>query len=267
MRSFKIKDFHLGHTLECGQYFRYSLVDGWYYINYGDKLFRVKQVNDKLYYDNIDKSFLVHFFSLDHDYKKIIRSINKDKTIRPAIKKYYGLRLIRQDPWECLVGFICSANSNIPKIRMNINLISEYFGKPVEFGCYKSYTFPKIGKIDSLSKLGKCKTGFRSRYISETNKLISEDFFSELRKMDYMDAKQKLMGLPGVGPKVADCILLFSLDKLEVYPVDVWGKRIVNKFYNKNITSLAKMGDYMRHYFGEYTGYAQEFLFYYYRKK
>ncbi len=267
MKSFKVKDFSLKHTLECGQYFRYELINDWYYINYKNKLFKVKQIDDMLYYDNIDKRFLVNFFSLDRDYKKIIKSINKDQIIRPAIKKYYGLRLIRQDPWECLISFICSANSNIPKIRTNINLISKHFGKSIKLGDYKSYTFPEIGQINSLSKLKQCKTGFRSKYIFNTNKIVDENFLNELRKLSDDDAKQRLMQLPGVGPKVADCILLFSLDKLKVYPIDVWGKRIFDNFYKKQTLPFNQISKYMSDYFGEYTGYAQQFLFHYYRKK
>lgn len=270
MKSFIIQDFSLKYTLECGQFFRYAVINGWYYVNSGGKLFKVRQDGDKLYYENINHGFLVNFFSLDHDYKKIIKSINKDKHIAPAIKRYYGMRIIRQDPWECLISYICSANSNIPKIKMNVELLSQYFGTPIELGNYRSYSFPKVGKLNSQAKLKECKTGFRSKYICDVNKTVKPDFFDKLVKLNTEDARSELIKLKGVGPKVANCILMFSFNRFDVFPVDVWIRRVMLNHYfkkqdptkisNEDISAFAKK------YFGKYANYANQFLFYYYRE-
>lgn len=270
MKTLIAKDFNLKHTLECGQFFRFYEKNGFYYINTEDNFFKIKQEGNKLLYEGvnkeINKKFIVHFFNLNQDYKKIIKSISKDKDIKAAIKKYYGLRIINQEPWECTISYVCSQFSNIPKIKKNIELLSKFFGEKIENKDFICYAFPEIGKIRNIKKIKRAKTGYRAKYICEINKKISEkekNFFEKLRKSNYDDAKNALLELPGIGEKVADCILLYSLGFSEAFPVDTWIKRIMERKYFKNKkTPNKKIIKFAQSYFGKHAGYAQQFLYY-----
>ena len=269
MKSLKVQDFNLKYTLECGQFFRFKESDGHYYVNTKDKFFKIKQEGDTLYYKgNIDEKFLIHFFRLDEDYKKIISNISKDKFIRLAVKKYPGLRLIRQDPYECTISYICSSASNIPKIQKNIALLSEHFGKEMNHDGICTHAFPKPGCINDLSKIKASSTGFRARYIYEANKMLTSKFLKKLEKLPYDGAKKELVTIPGIGDKVADCILLFSLDHEEAFPVDVWIKRIIEQLYFDNQeVPVKKIREFAKEHFKENAGYAQQFLYYFAREK
>ena len=131
--TLSVQDFDLKHTLECGQLFRQIRQDGWYYVHALDRLFKIRQVApDRIAYaGNIDDDFLMRFFRLEEDLSQILDEISKDESIRVAIQYARGLRLIRQDSWECLISYICSQVSNIPKVRRNVERLSQAFGKPV----------------------------------------------------------------------------------------------------------------------------------------
>jgi N-glycosylase/DNA lyase len=183
------------------------------------------------------------------------------------MRRYPGLRLIRQDPWECLMSYVCSSASNIPKIQKNIELMSQCFGKKQRYQDHIFYTFPEIGDIHCKKTLKTCSVGYRDRYLHEINNIVDRNFFTRLRKRSYHDAKDVLMELPGVGPKVADCVCLFSLDHLDAFPVDVWVKRIMTELYGKEMRkSYAAINEknimlFARDHFGDYAGYAQQYLF------
>lgn len=156
--------------------------------------------------------------------------------------------------------------ANIPKIKQNLNLISSEFGKKIKLNNYSSYSFPCPGKISDLERLRKCKVGFRAEYIQSANK-IKRDYINNLANLDYSKTKHELMKIKGVGEKIADCVCLFSLDKLEAFPVDVWIKRVMqeNYFDNKEVSN-DKIREFASDYFGKYAGYANQFL-YYFRKQ
>src|SRR5574341_75617 len=188
--------FSLQHTLDSGQFFRYQKIHDWYHCQERDKHFKIRQ------------------------------ELSKDKTLLPAIKQYLGLRLMERDPWETLVSFQCSIFSNIKKIKLNMNCLAK------EFGVNKGhYTFPGPGKLNNLDKIKKCATGFRAKYIFSANTMVDDAYFEKLKKQKYEDAKKELMELPGVAEKVADCICLFALGKMEAFPVDVWIETIMTKHY------------------------------------
>lgn len=263
MHYMSVRGFSLGHTVESGQLFRWVRTDGFYYINSGERFFKVCQEGNRLLYDgDADSKFLTRFFRLDDDMGVIVKSISVDDNIKKAVKKYKGMRLMRMDPWECLISYICSANANIPNIRLMVNLLSESFGREVELDGQIFYTFPKRGAVNDLRRIRESKTGFRARYIKQANSIVSDDYFGKLRGMDYHDAKKELMELPGVGQKVADCVLLFSLDKLEAFPVDTWVRKVMKELYfgGRKVTD-ARIRSFASERFGEYAGYAQEYLF------
>lgn len=281
--------FSLDHTLSCGQTFRWEKRGVWWTGVADQTVFRIRQVKDTLEFNSSTNTaatdFLRRYFRLDDDLPVVYSKIMKDENAYEAVKKFRGLRLVRQEPWECTVSYLCAQNKNIPAIKQMILNLCKRFGDPVKFDGEEFYTFPKpevLAKA-SLKDLRLCKLGYRAENVLKTAKLVSKgDFDLEALKVTpYERAKEELLTLPGVGPKVADCILLFSLDKLEAFPIDVWMKRIILEYYSKYFDPefvkkmKAKKGlsprDYQtmyafgREYFGEYLGYAQEYLYHHKR--
>jgi len=277
--------FNLDHTLGCGQSFRWEKLDGWWYGVIEEKVVKVRQVDDKLLFqtfpEKAEANFVKNHFRLDDNLPSILSKINRDKHIEGAIQLFRGLRITRQEPWECLVSYICATNTNILAIKNMVLNLSKSFGRKIMFESRDFYTFPKPSDLADadLKQMKACKLGFRAERVLETSKIVHNKEFAleALRKMDYGKAKRVLLSLPGVGQKVADCVLLFSLDKLEAFPVDIWVKRAILKYYSnrfeepfiKKISRKASLtpGEYKeissfgRKYFGEYAGYAQEYLF------
>jgi len=264
----KAANFDLKHTLECGQLFRYEKKGSFYYLAVRGRIIKLKQEGDFLDFEGASKKFIIHYFALDEDYGKIIKKLKKDKHVASAIGKYPGLRICRQDSWECLISYICSSASNIPKIRKNINNLAKSFGKKIRLGNYISHSFPAKNEIRNLCIIKSCGCGFRSRYIFETAKKADEKWLKKLEKLSYEKAKKELMRLPGVGEKIADCVLLFSLGFSEAFPVDVWIKRAMEELYFKGKkTSEKRIREFARKKWGRYAGYAQEFLYHYRRNR
>lgn len=287
--DFSVTPFNLEHTLQCGQLFRWDKIGDYWYSVVREKVIKIRQSDDTLQFQiflsDLDIAFLRHYFRLDDDLPYILSQIKKDEIIKKAIHSLYGLRITRQEPWECLISYVCATYKNIPAIKKMILNLSKTFGRKIKFESRSFYTFPKPSDLAnaSLKELKECGLGFRARSVLETAKIVeSEDFDLEaLRKMDYEKAKHELLSLPGVGNKVADCILLFSFDKLEAFPVDVWMKRIVLESYSKSFSpefvekvseknsltasEYLKISEFGRKYFGTYAGYAQEYLFHWKR--
>ena len=258
----KVKDFNLEHTLECGQIFRINKENNWYYINARDKFFKISQDGNEIEFHGVNKEFIIHFFSLNENLSKILKEINKDKYIKKSIDKYRGLRIIKQDPWECLISFICSSASNIPRIKSKLKALSKRFGKKVSLDGVCNYTFPAPGNINNYQEILNAKTGFRAKYIFEANNSVNIKDLNSLRKLPYKSAKNELKKINGVGDKVADCILLFSLGFNQAFPVDTWIKKTMQLLYFDNTTiSNEKVREFGLDYFGTYAGYAQQYLF------
>ena len=278
----------LEHTLNCGQVFRWEKKNKYWYGIVDEKVIKLRQEDNILYYkifpEDKGDSLIQRYLRLDDDLPGIITKIDKDLTIKKTINAFYGLRIVRQNIWECLISYICATFSNIPRIKGMIRNLSKKFGKEISYDGLTFYTFPTIDALTKATsgELLDCRLGFRATYIKgAVNKIKSSqnDFdFKYLKRLSYLEAKRHLLTIPGVGPKVADCILLFSLDKLESFPVDVWIKRILSMYYDynfpnrkflekKEITSSRynELSAFGRRYFGEYAGYAQEYLYHYYR--
>lgn len=277
--------FYLDVTLCCGQVFRWEKRSDWWYGVAGNRAFKVRQVGKTLEYANVDAEFIERYFSLDTDLPKILKSINKDIHITKAIEAYYGLRLLRQDPWECLISFICATYKSIAAIKHMLNNLAQRFGEKTVLDGFEFYTFPSCRRLASASErdLKACGLGYRAKYVSETAKRVRElgCNLGDLRELPYVEAKKALMDFSGVGAKVADCVLLFSLEKTEAFPVDVWVKRVILNHYREKLDSELRRrlssreglgsGDYERlnafgrSYFGKYAGYAQEYLYHHER--
>jgi N-glycosylase/DNA lyase len=281
---FEAIPFYVDVTLCCGQVFRWDKVGDWWYGVARDKVFKIRQVEDGFEYANVDKKFVEHYFGLDDDLKKIMASINKDPHIDKALAEYWGLRLIRQDPWECLISYICATYKSIPAIKHMLNNIAQKFGEKVTLDGHDFYTFPDPGKLCGATEkdLMACGLGYRVKYVLSSTKKVCDGFDLEgLKKLPYPEAKEQLMEFSGVGDKVADCVSLFALGKTEAFPVDIWVKRVILNRYSEKLPielyqklsehdSLSS-GDYKRlnsfgrNYFGKYAGYAQEYLYHWER--
>ncbi|SES68766.1 N-glycosylase/DNA lyase [Methanococcoides vulcani] len=271
MYAIRTEDLDLDFTLDCGQVFRWDKDGDWWTGVVNGAVARISQdpeTGDLLVDSSLDEDFFYHYFRLDDDLPAIFEQIDKDEHMDIAIRKYHGLRLIRQDPWECLISYMLATASNIPRIKKNISMLSAMFGEELEDGLY---SFPKAEDLAATccDELCECKMGFRtSRIIKAANVVVTGDIVLEdLFRLDYQTAKKELMSLEGIGEKVADCILLFAFDKMEGFPVDTHVEKIVRTYYGNDpffegkITKT-KIGNWGRHYFGKYCGYAQQYLFY-----
>jgi N-glycosylase/DNA lyase len=281
--------FSLEHTLDCGQLFRWEKMGDWWYGVVADRVIKIKQDNNRLIFhvfpDTINHGFLENYLRLDDDLPYILSQIGKDEHMRQVITLFCGLRLCRQDPWECLISYICATYKSIPAIKKMISNISRCYGTRLTFDGIDFYTFPQPEQLAQIhtNDLRCCGLGFRTNRVLETAKLINsgEVPLEALKHMNYSEAKQELLGLPGVGQKVADCVLLFSFEKLEAFPIDVWMKRVATTFYARHFDSsfikrvtgkgsitpkeYETISSFAREYFGKYAGYAQEYLFHYLR--
>jgi N-glycosylase/DNA lyase len=266
--------FDLDATLACGQVFRWDrTADGWWYGVVGSRVIKIRQDGNRLSFDGAPASFIRDYFSLDTDLESILASIDRDPVIHACIMKHRGLRLVRQPPWECTVSYICSTNSNIPTIRRRIASIAERCGRPVGFEgkCYHTFPEPSSVSCRGHDGLTVCRLGYRQPYVCGTSGIITDEkaWVKRIRRLSCDEARRELMELPGVGPKAADCILLFAFQKYEAFPVDIWIRRILKQHYLTDLTigpplmtrEYNRIRTFAREHFGEYCGYAQEYLF------
>ncbi len=249
---------HIKHTLESGQFFRYIDINGTFRIIFKKNIFSVKQEDNILHFEGISKNELINFFALQDDYSSQIASISKDPQIQNAVQMYPGLRILNQDIWECMIAFLCSSASNIPRIKTTLKYIAKNFGEEKE----GNYLFPRVGEIDNFQKLSLCKAGYRAKFIYDVNTIVIKSFLAKLQKKEYEDAKANLIELPGIGEKIADCILLFSCHKLNAFPVDVWIERLMKeKYFPRKNVSINEIRTFAQKKFYPYAGYAQQFLY------
>lgn len=258
------------NSINSGQVFLWRKNNGiWYGVNGQDVLKISKTGKIKSY-----KNTKTDFFRKRDDIGKIIKSISKDSVTKKAVKQYLGLRILEQDPFQCLISFIVSSNSNIQKIKNSLEKMSRKFGEKVEFENQEFFLFPKPEIIAeaSINEIKSCGVGYRAKFIKEAaNMMVLKKInFEYLKKCNYLDGKKEICKIPGVGNKVADCILLFSLNKLESFPLDRWMIRILEKYYSdkfqletKSITEKQYeiLHEKIVNHFGPYAGYAQQFLF------
>ena len=263
----RVFPFSLEDTMECGQFFRFTRSGGTYIVQSSGRIFSLWQRGETLFSEGVEEPFLIQFLRLDEDLTSIQREIDQDSVIHQAIQTYRGLRLIRQDPWECLVSYLCSSAKAIPQIRSIIEGLCKSSGRKVQFGNYIGYEFPESLCHASSSYLESIGAGFRTHYLIQTNQCIDRDQLRALRMCHYLEARERLMRIPGVGKKIADCVLLYSLDCLQAFPVDTWIKKGLQKTYfrGKKIGEK-RMEQYVSRHFGPFAGYAQLYLYHFWRR-
>lgn len=270
-----IKDFNTVHVFECGQAFRWKKEAGGGYVGIvSGRAVRVLYSDGILELYNVGledfKKIWFDYFDLGRDYSVIKEKIMKDDIMRSAVSFGSGIRLLKQDIWETLISFIISANNRIPMIMRTVGKMSGIYGREIELDGQKYYSFPEIKDLSgsTLEKLEECRGGFRCKYIMNAAKSIEEGKMKLdiVSSMQTSEARKYLMGFSGVGPKVADCVLLYSGSKYDVFPTDVWVKRVMEELYFKREASFKEIQDFATEYFGEFAGFAQQYLFYYARE-
>ena len=274
--------FNLRDIFECGQCFRWNKEDDESYTGViGNNVLNVKSIENKIIFKGICngniQEIVTNYFDLNRDYTKIKNELSKiDDYMKNSIEYGEGIRILNQDLWETIISFIISANNNIPRIKGIIERLSKKYGKEIIWNGKKYYTFPTPEELRNVSveEYRKLGLGFRDIRVYETTKMIlnKEVDLKKLFNEDTETVREELLKLSGVGPKVADCILLFStLKRFEVFPIDVWVRRVMNDLYIKNEdekkVSKKQILEIADKKYGNLAGIAQQYLFYWRREK
>ena len=286
--------FSLEYTLESGQLFRWNRRGEWWYGVVGGSALKAKQEGDVLRCstssDSVDSVFVTKYFRLDEDLDHVLASIAKDQTVAGAVQKYYGLRLVKQDPWECLASFVLATNANIPRIKKMVSAVCDGYGGSFEFEGegFRAFPGPEALAGAPVADLRRCGLGYRAPFLKRVAASVAAGRvdFGIVGSMQYEEARRELLKdlfgeklLLGVGPKVADCVLLYSCGKDEAFPIDVWIVRVLAEHYPRLLAPAVRsrlrregklrvsLGDYdkvsksARRRFGAYAGYAQQYLY------
>lgn len=285
-----VKNFKLKQTFECGQCFRFKKISDTNYITVAfERVIEVKEDGDNIIIYNSNekdvKEIWIKYFDLERDYTSIKEELSKDDLLKKSVEFGSGIRLLNQDSFELLISFIVSARNSIPSIMKTINKMSAKWGTEIEYKGDTYYAFPTIEQISkaTLEEIQETGASFRSKYIVDTivnvyrSKIALKNDsseYEELKKfdLDYIkslnddECHTALQEFKGVGAKVADCIMLFSMEKYSAFPVDVWVKRAMVYFYGAEDASLSKIRIFGRNKFKELSGFAQQYLFYYARE-
>ena len=276
------KSFEPKHIFECGQCFRWDKeIDGSYTGIFGNNVLNVSKNNNSIIFKGMCekdiKETCIQYFDLNRNYEEIKLELSKiDDNLKTSIEYGNGIRILNQDLWETIISFIISANNNIPRIKGIINRISQKYGKEIVYDNKSYYTFPTPEELSkaSVEDLRNVGLGFRDiRVYKTTQKIYNKEF--DLEKLQQEKEtnviREKLLTLDGVGPKVADCIILFStLKRFDVFPIDVWVRRVMNELYIKNAdeTKVNKkdIEQLAREKYGNLAGIAQQYLFFWKRE-
>ena len=277
-----VKSFELRDIFECGQCFRWNKQeDGSYTGVFKNNVLNVKKNKDEIIFEGICENEIQqtveNYFDLNRNYEKIKEQLSKiDQNMKMSIEYGNGIRILNQDLWETIISFIISANNNIPRIKGIIERLSEKYGDEIKYKGKKYYTFPtqeqlKNVTVEEYRRLG---LGFRDIRLYETTKMILNkqvDIGNMKNNPNTIEVREELLKLSGVGPKVADCILLFSdLKRFEVFPIDVWVRRVMNDLYIKNEdetkVNKKQIEKIANEKFGDLAGLAQQYLFYWRRE-
>ena len=262
--------------MECGQSFRWQPINGWYYGVVEGRQLKIRQEKQALIVESSDdeqpdrlEASLRHYLDLSRDLPAILKAVDIDPFIHRSIETFRGMRILNQAVWECLASFILSQNNNVPRIKGIIRTISAQFGEKITLDDSVDYAFPTPQALAAagVEALYDCRLGYRAPYLWTVSSAVAAGEFDPeaLKSMPYAEAKRELMRFKGIGEKVADCICLFSLGHVQALPIDVWVKRIIEQLYLKRQASIREIRQFAEDYFGEYLGYAQQYLFHYAR--
>ena len=270
-----LTDFNIKHILECGQVFRFEKLDvnETEFLKYAYKVISGANIAVIYEYENYaeiftnETEYYVNYFDLNTDYSTIKENLKQNNILRDAIEYGYGIRILKQQPLETIISFIISANNNIKRIQKSISIICEKFGSKIN----DYYAFPTLQQLSKISEeqFRECGVGFRAKYLVNTIKALKNIDLNDIKSMKLVDAIKFLTSLTGIGPKVADCILLFAYYNMEVFPVDTWIRQVYNCYFNEkenNENNCNLIRNFLTEKFKNLSGYAQQYLFYYKRE-
>ena len=261
-RQFRTEGFDLALTIKSGQFFRYYEERGGFITVTQRKTIELRQKGNALFYRGADEEFVRRFLGLVPEHEHAMARLKLDPVIAPIIARYRGLRLMRLDLHESIIGFICSSMSNIPKIRMNLHRLSASSGDSVG----GHHHLPAPGKKLDHAMVLAARTGYRAKFIVEANRMLTRNMLSEIRSADYPRSHELLCALPGVGPKVADCVCLFALGHGEAFPVDVHVLRAMRVLFPRSrLTTEKRAKAFAQARWGKDAGLAQQFIFHWAR--
>lgn len=276
-----VRDFHLDHIFDCGQCFRWERQEDGSYI--GPALGKIVKIstegdplNTKVIIDNCDEKDYLElwetYLDMNRDYGSIKTLLTESDEVLVKASEYgYGIRILKQDFWETVVSFIISQNNNIPRIKGCIESICKSFGEYIgeyEGRSYYAIPTPEVMASLTVEDLGSAKLGYRAKYLIETAKqMLAEGGPEEVkaRLVESSNPIEELQSFTGIGPKVAACISLFGLGRMDAFPIDVWMRRVMNQLYGIDEKDVKSMKEYAKEHFGEHGGIAQQYLFYYIR--
>lgn len=270
-----LEHFTLRHTFLCGQCFRWvEENDGSFTGIAHGRVINIKQKDKELTISCCNEDDFLNiwkkYLDLDTDYGKIKDVLSKDEHLKKASQFGGGIRILNQEPFECLISFIISTQNNIPRIKRIIDELCRLYGNKISSGEKDYYSFPDCHTLASLgaSDLATLNAGYRVPYILDAARMVAsgEVELEKLPGMPTVSAREELMKIKGVGPKVADCTLLFSLQKGDSFPVDVWMQKIMRNLYLGEGATLKEISVFGAEKFGVYSGIAQQYLFYYARE-
>ena len=274
--AFAVQDYDLAATLSCGQAFRWEQENGWWVGVIGESWVRLRFENNQIYAETAepvaDWQWLKEYLQIEIKLAEILATFPNDEPMQAAVRACHGLRLVRQEYWECLASFICSSSKQIVQIKQIIALLGERFGEPLKVlpGHKPAFSFPDIQRLAAVTEeeLRECKMGFRAPYLHKTAQLLVSGEVSLAKKPTLQETRDELLRLPGVGVKVANCALLFGYGFEKAFPVDVWIMKALRQLYfPKRRVKLPKLHHFSETHFGPNSGYAQQYLFHYMRTK
>lgn len=281
-----LSQFNIKQIFDCGQIFRYYINNNVAEVVSKDKYAQIVTYDDKIEINTKDVDYFEYFFDLNNDYSVIKNSLSGDTFLASCIKYGYGIRILNQDLLEMIVSFIISANNNIKRIKNSLNLLSRQFGSKcvacLDCGKYcedsplsknmdgriEYYAFPTLNQLKraTIEDFTKAGLGYRAPYMYDTIQRLTQEDLDNFATLDKDERLQFLLSLKGVGEKVAHCILLFAMHQTSVFPVDTWINKVYNDLTNTTTTNRKTISKQLTDRYGELSGYAQQYFFYYYRE-
>ena len=257
------EDFDIKEILECGQVFSYKFMCDCYIVYSADKKAKVTETSLGYIIKTNAPDYFENYFDLKTDYGKIKETLSKFPILKKPIDFGKGIRILKQNLFETLISFIVSANNNIKRIQMILERLREKLGSNVgDFYAFPTREQLKGASVEFFKEIG---AGYRADYLYKVVRQIDDNTLNEWQKLDTKDLRNKLISLSGIGPKVADCVLLFGYGRQDVFPVDTWIEKMYVKFYCSNsqiVPNREKIGENLVKEFGNLSGYAQQYLFY-----
>ncbi len=257
-------DFDVIQTLCCGQIFRYVIDGNTAKVFSKDKMATLSFTSQRIEIVSTDIDYFFNFFDFETDYQQIKNQLSTDKLVAPAIKFAPGIRILNNDAYEMMISFIISANNNIGRIKKSIEYLCSHFGS--NMGDY--YAFPTLEQLKTatIEDFKQAGLGYRAEQMFDTVQKLTDEDIDFLKQAETKEKQKKLMSFKGIGEKVANCIMLFGLQVKTVFPVDVWINKVYNHIFNKNETDRSKITRELTERYGNLSGYAQQYFYYYYRE-